>query len=58
MRLQFPRKNIYSDTAVVKSILRLRLTVQIRKLKYKLKSSKHKSVKYDLLFNKKNIYPF
>ena len=58
MRLQFPRKNIYSDTAVVKSILRLRLTVQIRKLKYKLKSLKHKSVEYNLLCNKKNIYPF
>ena len=36
----------YSHTAVVAPILRLRLTVETKKLKYKLKPSKHKSLKY------------
>ena len=62
--LPFSQKNIYSHTAVVAPILRLRLTVQIQKLKYKLKSLKHKSLEYSytlsykvfLLFSDKLAY--
>ena len=38
MCLRFSRDNIYSHTTVVALILLLRLTAQIQKLKYKLKS--------------------
>ena len=38
----FSRGNIDGHTAVLAPILRLRLTVQIHTLKYKLKSSKRK----------------
>ena len=46
MRLRFPQKSIYGHTAVGLPILRLRLTVQIQNLKYKLKSSTNKSLEY------------
>ena len=46
MRLWFSQKNIYGHTAGVVQILQLQLTVQIHKLKYKLKLSEHKSLEY------------
>ena len=44
MGLRLSQKNNYGLTAVVASILRLRLTAQIQKRKYKLKASKPKSL--------------
>ena len=46
MLLRFLQNNIYDHTAVVAPILRLRLTVQIQRLKYKLKLSKHELLEY------------
>ena len=44
MGLRFSPKNIYGQTAVAAPTLQLRLTVQIQRLKYKLKSRKQKLV--------------
>lgn len=44
----FHGKNIHGHTAEV--ILRLRLTVHIQKLKYKLNSMKYKSLEYKSTF--------
>ena len=44
MRLRFSLRNVYGHTVVVAPILRLRLIVETKKLKYKLKPSKHMSL--------------
>ena len=46
MRLQSLTINIYGHKVVATQILRLRLTVQIQKLKYLVKSLEHKSTVY------------
>ena len=53
MRLRFLPRYIYGHTAVVAPILQRRLSVEIHKLKYILKSLK--PLKY-LIFNETNIF--
>ena len=57
LRLWFLPRNIYDHTAVVPPILRVRLTVKIQKLKYKVKSLKNKPLNTNLICNKTNISP-